>query len=286
MVLDVVRILRPHPSVKPGAKVDARSERWREHRKKVRGEIVEAAFRAIDRLGPETECAGNRRRGRHRQAEDLPALPRQVRPVPGDRGTSARHVVGGDLPVDRPEDRLGPRGDPAQSSRSTSTSSTAPQRTAGLHSGALRGHPAIDRPILNEGREITLAMADLFDTELREMELDHAAMELAAHAAFGSAASATDWWLGPDPTARGECRATVRRAPTTIMMGVIVGTAEVLGIAMDPDRPIHDGAQQARCELSNRDVDIAAAIDNTRAIRYPGYWVFAPAGCLTAEHAS
>ena len=53
MVLDVVRIPRPHPSVKPGVKVDARSERWREHRKKVRGEIVDAAFRAIDRLGPE-----------------------------------------------------------------------------------------------------------------------------------------------------------------------------------------------------------------------------------------
>ena len=33
-------------------KVDARSERWREHRKKVRSEIVDAAFRAIDRLGP------------------------------------------------------------------------------------------------------------------------------------------------------------------------------------------------------------------------------------------
>ncbi len=33
-------------------KVDARSERWREHRKKVRAEIVDAAFRAIDRLGP------------------------------------------------------------------------------------------------------------------------------------------------------------------------------------------------------------------------------------------
>ena len=37
----------------PGVKVDARSERWREHRKKVRSEIVDAAFRAIDRLGPE-----------------------------------------------------------------------------------------------------------------------------------------------------------------------------------------------------------------------------------------
>lgn len=52
-VLDVVRIPRPHPSAKPGVKVDARSERWREHRKKVRNEIVDAAFRAIDRLGPE-----------------------------------------------------------------------------------------------------------------------------------------------------------------------------------------------------------------------------------------
>ena len=56
MVLDVVRIPRPplpHAGPKPGVKVDARSERWREHRKKVRAEIVEAAFRAIDRLGPE-----------------------------------------------------------------------------------------------------------------------------------------------------------------------------------------------------------------------------------------
>jgi len=55
MVLDVVRIPRPprpHPSVKPGVKVDARSERWREHRKKVRGEIVEAAFRAIETALP------------------------------------------------------------------------------------------------------------------------------------------------------------------------------------------------------------------------------------------
>ena len=63
---------------------------------------------------------------------------------------------------------------------------------------------------------------------------------MAAHAAFGSAASATDWWLGPDPD-------SPRRMPreqfvahlTTIMMGVIVGTAEVLGIKLDPDLPIH-----------------------------------------------
>jgi hypothetical protein len=34
------------------------------------------------------------------------------------------------------------------------------------------------------------------NNELREMELDATAMELAAFATFGAAASATDWWLG------------------------------------------------------------------------------------------
>ena len=47
------RIARPRSGGDTGVKLDARSERWREHRKKVRGEIVEAAFRAIDRLGPD-----------------------------------------------------------------------------------------------------------------------------------------------------------------------------------------------------------------------------------------
>ena len=108
----------------------------------------------------------------------------------------------------------------------------ASQRAAGFHPGHARAHPPRRRcGRLNEGREITLAMADMFDNELRDMELDHAAVELAAHAAFGSAASATEWWLGPDPD-------SPRRMPreqfvahlTTIMMGVIVGTAEALGI--------------------------------------------------------
>src|SRR6476661_5646808 len=34
-------------------RVDARTERWREHRVKVRAEFVDAAFRALDKFGPE-----------------------------------------------------------------------------------------------------------------------------------------------------------------------------------------------------------------------------------------
>ena len=247
MVLDVVRVprpSRPHPSVKPGAKVDARSERWREHRKKVRGEIVEAAFRAIDRLGPElsvreiAEEAGTAKpkiyRHFHDKSDLFEAIGERLRdmlwtaifPSIDLANDSAREIV----------------------RRSVEEYVTLVDQ----HPNVLRvfiqsrsGSPTdATMRTLNEGREITLAMADMFDNELKDMKLDHAAFELAAHAAFGSAASATEWWLGPDPD-------SPRRMPreqfvahlTTIMMGVIVGTAEALGIAVDPDQPVHSAVR-------------------------------------------
>ncbi|BAX91650.1 AsnC family transcriptional regulator [Mycobacterium shigaense] len=249
MVLDVVRVprpSRPHPSVKPGAKVDARSERWREHRKKVRCEIVEAAFRAIDRLGPElsvreiAEEAGTAKpkiyRHFHDKSDLFEAIGERLRdmlwaaifPSINLADDSAREIV----------------------RRSVEEYVTLVDQ----HPNVLRvfiqsrsGSPTeATLRTLNEGREITLAMADMFDNELKDFKLDHAAFELAAHAAFGSAASSTEWWLGPDPD-------SPRRMPreqfvahlTTIMMGVIVGTAEALGIAVDPDRPVHSAVRSS-----------------------------------------
>jgi hypothetical protein len=88
-------------------------------------------------------------------------------------------------------------------------------------------------------------MADMFDNELRDMALDAAALELAAYAAFGSVASATDWWLGSKED-------SPRRMPpdefvahlTTIMVGSINGTCELLGIKIDPDLPLHEGVSR------------------------------------------
>ncbi len=243
MVLDVVRMprpARPHPSVKPGVKVDARSERWREHRKKVRGDIVDAAFRAIDRLGPElsvreiAEEAGTAKpkiyRHFHDKSDLFQAIGERLRdmlwaaifPSIDLKTDSARVVIGRAV------------------EEYVNLVNQHPNVLRVFIQGRSAATPQTSVQILNEGRGITLAVAEMFDDELREMELDHAAIELAAHAAFGSAASATDWWLGPDPD-------TPRRMPreqfvahlTTIMMGVILGTAEVLGIAMDPDLPIH-----------------------------------------------
>jgi AcrR family transcriptional regulator len=233
----VVRIPRPHPSVKPGVKVDARSERWREHREKVRGEIVDAAFRAIDRLGPElsvreiAEEAGTAKPKIYRHFHDKSDLFQAI----GERLRDMLYAAifpSIDLKTDSVRVVI----------------RCAVEEYVNLvdkHPNVLRvfiqGRSPVSPQILNEGRGITLAVADMFDNELREMELDHAAVELAGYAAFGSAASAIEWWLGPDPQ-------SPRRMPrdqfvaqlTTIMLGVISGTAEALGIAMDPDQPIHD----------------------------------------------
>ncbi|OBK53121.1 AsnC family transcriptional regulator [Mycobacterium sp. 1081908.1] len=238
-MLDVVRIPRPprpHPSVKPGVKVDARSERWREHRKKVRGEIVDAAFRAIDRLGPElsvreiAEEAGTAKPKIYRHFHDKSDLFQAI-------GERLRDMLWAaifpsiDLKTDSAREVI---------HRAVEEYVNLVDQHPNVLRVFIQGRSAASPKILEEGRGITLAVADMFDNELREMELDHAAIELAGHAAFGSAASATEWWLGPEAD-------SPRRMPreqfvahlTTIMMGVIVGTADALGVAMDPDQPIH-----------------------------------------------
>jgi AcrR family transcriptional regulator len=240
-VHDVRRVSRPHPSANAGRKVDARSERWREHRKKVRSEIVEAAFRAIDRLGPElsvreiAEEAGTAKPKIYRHFHDKSDLFQAI-------GERLRDMLWAAI---FPSINL-----------ATDSAREVIRRSVEEYVNLVDKHPNVLRVFiqsrfsapsdatvltLKEGREITLAMAEMFNNELREMELSGAALELAAFAAFGSAASATDWWLGPEPDSpRRMQREQFVAHLTTIMMGVIVGTAETLGIAMDPDRPIHD----------------------------------------------
>ncbi|MDI3314193.1 MAG: TetR/AcrR family transcriptional regulator [Mycobacterium sp.] len=234
------RSVRLRPGANAGRKVDARSERWREHREKVRGEIVEAAFRAIDRLGPDlsvreiAEEAGTAKPKIYRHFTDKSDLFQAI-------GERLRDMLWA---------AIFPSVDFA-----TNSARDIIRRSVEEYVNLVDQHPNVLRffiqgrfpeqsevtvRTLNEGREITLAMAEMFNNELREMELDRAAIELAAFAAFGSAASATDWWLGPTPD-------SPRRMPrdrfvahlTTIMMGVINGTAEVLGIQYDPELPLH-----------------------------------------------
>jgi AcrR family transcriptional regulator len=237
----VVPRAKPRPGEQPaGDKVDARSERWREHRKKVRADIVDAAFRAIDQHGPEVsvreiaEEAGTAKPKIYRHFTDKSDLFQAI-------GERLRDMLWAEIfPV---------------INLTRDSASDVIRRSIEQYVYLVDQHPNVVRFVLqgrfpdqaeatmravNEGREITLAMAELFNNELREMELDRDAIELAAFATFGTAASATDWWLGPAPD-------SPRRMPrdrfiehlTTIMMGAIIGTTALLGIRIDPDLPIH-----------------------------------------------
>jgi AcrR family transcriptional regulator len=210
-------------------KTDARSARWREHRTKVRAEIVDAAFSAIDRYGPQVSLqqiaveAGTAKPKIYRHFRDkadlFQAIAERLRDV----------LVATILPsIDAATDPLG----------------DVVRRAVAEYASLVDEHPNVVRLVLNgrsvqEGRQITMAIAELFNHELRDLELDPAALELAAAATFGSASAATEWWLGPDPE-------SPRRMPaeefvahlTTIMLGTINGTADLLGVVLDPAQPL------------------------------------------------
>jgi AcrR family transcriptional regulator len=236
----VRKVTRPKPA-DTGRKVDARSERWREHRKKVRSEIVEAAFRAIDRLGPDVsvraiaEEAGTAKPKIYRHFADKSDLFQAIGERLRDKLWAAI-FSSVDFTTDSVRDVI---------RRSVAEYVNLVEQHPNVVRFFIQGHVPEQSEstmrTLNEGREITLAMAEMFNNELPEMELDRSAIELAAFAAFGSAASATDWWLGPKPgSPRRMAHETFVAQLTTIMMSVINGTGELLGITINADRPIHE----------------------------------------------
>lgn len=243
-MLDVRRVSRTRSSAETG-KVDARSERWREHRKKVRREIVDAAFRSIDKHGPDVslreiaEEAGTAKPKIYRHFTDKSDLFQAI-------GKRLRDMLWTAIFTN-----IDAATDPTRE---------IVRRAVAEYVNLVEQHPNVLRFMLqgrfpeqaestqralNEGREITMAFADTFNNELRGMQLDPAALQLAAAAAFGACSAATDWWLGPDPD-------SPRRMPTdefvnhltTIMLGTVNGTADVLDVNLDPDRPIHDAMQR------------------------------------------
>jgi AcrR family transcriptional regulator len=236
----------PRSSAGGSRKPDARSERWREHRKKVRAQIVDAAFRAIDTQGPVVsireiaEEAGTAKPKIYRHFTDKSDLYQAI----GER------LVDMLFAAIFPSINLS-----TDSLREIIRSSVEhyvelvdqhPNVLRFLVQGRFVEQSESTMRTLNKGREITLTMADLFSSELREMELDPAALELAGYTTFGSATSATDWWLGSNPDSpRRMPRDTFVDYLTTIMLSAINGTAELLGVEIDPDRPVNEAAPRS-----------------------------------------
>lgn len=207
----------------------------------MRSQIVDAAFRAIDKRGPDlsireiAEEAGTAKPKIYRHFTDKSDLFQAV-------GERLRDMLWAaiypniDLSTDPARDVIH-----ASVEQYVRLVDEHPNVLRFLIQGRFAEQSESAMRALNEGRDVTLALAELFTNEMREMRLDRDAMELAAFVTFGTAASATDWWLGPsEDSPRRMARDRFVAHLTTIMLGAIHGTTELLGIKIDPERPIHE----------------------------------------------
>lgn len=211
----------------------------------MRAEIVDAAFRAIDRLGPNVsvreiaEEAGTAKPKIYRHFTDKSDMFAEIGQRMRDmlwaaiipsidvENDSARQIVGRGV------------------EHYVELVDQHPNVVRFLLQGRFADQSAAAMTTVNKGSEITLAVADMISTELKDLVPEPAAFELAAYAIFGTAASATDWWLGGGDD-------SPRRMPadqfiahlTTIMMGAINGTAELLGIEIDSNQPVHTAVRK------------------------------------------
>ncbi|WP_067838175.1 TetR/AcrR family transcriptional regulator [Nocardia lijiangensis] len=221
-------------------RVDARTERWRAHRVKVRDEFVDAAFRALDKFGPEVSMgdiakeAGAAKPKLYRHFEDKTDLYNAI--------------------VDRVRDMLWER---IISSIDLSNDSARElvRRGAAEYALVVTEHPNVFRFMLHShftqqadeseralqsARQSARRAAELFAGLVEDDSIDVASVELVNYSIFGAVASATDWWLGAN-------RLRANAMPIEKFVAYIAEIASALaeanarlnGIVIDADLPLH-----------------------------------------------
>lgn len=226
----------------PGRRVDARTQRWAEHRVKVRAEFVDAAFRALGDVGPEVsmgeiaKAAGAAKPKLYRHFADKADLYDAI--VDRMRDLLWERIVEGvDLTNDPVRELI--------------------RRGAHEYVAVVTQHPNVFRFILNghfaqrrdsaaqsprsllSARQAAGQVADLFMGTVHERPIDPNGVELVIYSVFGAVASATDWWLG----------ANLREDPmpverfvaylTEMVSALARADARLSGFTIDADQPLH-----------------------------------------------
>ncbi|MEV0295679.1 TetR/AcrR family transcriptional regulator [Nocardia sp. NPDC050710] len=224
----------------PPKRVDARTERWREHRLKVRDEFVDAAFRALDKYGPEVSMgdiakeAGAAKPKLYRHFEDKTDLYNAI--------------------VDRVRDMLWER---IISSIDLTHDSARElvRRGAAEYVLVVTEHPNVFRFMLHShftqqtdesaralqsARQSARRAADLLAGLVEDESFDVASVELVNYSIFGAVASATDWWLGANRL-HGNAMPIEKFVAYLgeIISALAEASARLNGIVIDADLPLH-----------------------------------------------
>ncbi|MCP2277399.1 TetR/AcrR family transcriptional regulator [Nocardia amikacinitolerans] len=221
-------------------RVDARTERWRAHRVKVRDEFVDAAFRALDKFGPEVSMgdiakeAGAAKPKLYRHFEDKTDLYNAI--------------------VDRVRDMLWER---IISSIDLSNDSARElvRRGAAEYALVVTEHPNVFRFMLHShftqqadeseralqsARQSARRAAEMFAGLVEDESIDVASIELVNYSIFGAVASATDWWLGANRL-QGNAMPIEKFVAyiAEIVSALAEANARLNGIVINADLPLH-----------------------------------------------
>ncbi|BDU02929.1 TetR/AcrR family transcriptional regulator [Nocardia sputorum] len=224
----------------PSKRVDARTERWREHRRKVREEFVDAAFRALDKFGPAVSMgdiakeAGAAKPKLYRHFEDKSdlynAIVDRVRDMLWEQVMTSFDLTG---------DSAGDLVRRAATEYALVVSRQPNVFRFMLHSHFTRRSGDADRA-LQSARQSAERAAELFAGAVNDESVQVASVELVIYSIFGAVASATDWWLGvkqPEPPAM-----PVEQFAdylSEVIFALVAASARLHGIAMAADQPLH-----------------------------------------------
>ncbi|RJO77214.1 TetR/AcrR family transcriptional regulator [Nocardia panacis] len=226
-----------HPTTR---RTDARTERWREHRRQVRHEFVDAAFRALDRCGPEVSMgdiareAGAAKPKLYRHFEDKSDLYNAI----VDRvreGLWERVVASIDLTNDSARDLV---------RRGAAEYALAVQRHPNVFRFILHSHFAQQASdserALQSARLSARRAAELCTAALGDDSIDVDSAELIAYSVFGAVASATDWWLGVNRT-RARAMSIERFVDylAEVIAAIAQANSRLHGVTINPNLPLH-----------------------------------------------
>ena len=232
------------------ARVDARSERWREHRLVVRQSFVDAALTAIDLYGPDVsmgdiaKTAGAAKPKLYRHFADktdlYAAIVDHVQEMLWDRILLTINLF------DDSVETLVERG--------TAEYALIVAEQPNLFRFLVHSHftqRATDR---NSGPDAPLAsaraaasrLAGVFADATSARGMDSAAIEMVSYSAFGAVASATDWWLGDSAQPAGSSATETSMTIETfsahlaaLIRGLVESSCALAGVTIESDLPMH-----------------------------------------------
>ncbi|MCU1700352.1 MAG: TetR family transcriptional regulator [Mycobacterium sp.] len=223
-----------------GQRPDARTERWREHRAVVREEFVDAAFRALGKLGPDVSMddiakeAGTAKPKLYRHFKDkvdlFDAIVERIQDMLWERVLSNINLMSdsaGELVL---------RG--ATEYAKVVTEYPNVFRFM-VHSHFTQQMEDSERT-LQSARQSAHRAAELFSNALDDEAIDGDYAELTIYSIGGAVASATDWWLGANRT-QGDPMSIdkfIEYLATTVS-GLAESTARLTGMTVDQSLPLH-----------------------------------------------